>query len=878
MIIFILLLSQIEVRINKKYDPFKWEKLAKEADVKSYILGNVEINLTGEKLIPIKICEKPSIPKFTLSIARKYYEASIFKGLAGIAIIDVPYRITIFSSSWRPYVYEGISEVIMGVDYRWRRVVFGRRGDPDLYAFGSFGEGEGQWLEPWDIETSFPYVYITDPWTKRICVWKVIIDTFPNGDYYFTGFSFYKNIGEDVLKFPQGIGVYRNDPENPDDDLIYVADRSKSRIFTFDKEGNLLWVFGRTWTSWPPPPPGYLSFPSDVEVDLNGNVYVIDDEYLIAYRDTFISDKPFYWRYFRFPPYSLLQGLAIDDNGNVYVGWIKRDNMYTFLDCKIVKFYPELIDSAWSYGKKGFDLGEFPRINDIYIKGPFMGVSEDWGEKRGLAYFLIPDIINDNIPPVAKFLSPPDSTYVNGEVPFFINVYDETRLKGYRIYYAKFETPDKLNLILDGTGEGKVFAGYWNTNFLEEGLYFVYLSAFDFANNIKEDTLLLYVGEPYPKIYFGEFGKEKGKFRLPCDLTSDTENAIYVCDTQNDRVQKFDKNGNFVLSFGSHGRKESEFIQCNFITFNDDKLYVSDQYNHRIQVFDLNGNFIFSFGNKSIFNQPAGLAFDKNGNIYVSDIHNHKIHKFSISGDYISSFGEYGSEPGKLNQPHGISILDSFVYVVDRQNNRVQIFNRSGEFKFFLGGEGEERGKFKHPYDLTFDTDTSLYVSDQHNNRIQKFDKFGNVLLTIYGDKLPDRLKQPAGLWTNNEFLYVADMHNSRVIVYPLKLSENEFLLKYKLAPGEILVFPNPSRGIVYIVINIPGRENIQIMGEKSLNYVEISVYEVSGRLIENILKGYYPSGKKMVVWNAKNIKTGIYFIYGKTGNKKSIKKLIILK
>lgn len=58
----------------------------------------------------------------------------------------------------------------MGVDYRWKRVVFGVKGGIDLYAFGSFGEEEGKWLYPWDIEVSFPYVYITDPWGKKVSV------------------------------------------------------------------------------------------------------------------------------------------------------------------------------------------------------------------------------------------------------------------------------------------------------------------------------------------------------------------------------------------------------------------------------------------------------------------------------------------------------------------------------------------------------------------------------------------------------------------------------------------------------------------------------------------------------------------------------------
>jgi len=882
MLLLYLLIQTPEVKI--KFNPLEWDIIPKQYNVKSYVLGNSPIKIkSGDKLTPIKICDDPSIPKFTLSVARKYYGVDVFKSMDGLAAFTVPYK-----ASSSGFTIEGTSQVIMATDRLWRRVIFGVKGDINLYSFGSSGKGPGQFFSPWDIAVSFPYVYITDPWRYRISVWKIKIDTFPNGDYHFAGFSFYKNIGEGILRLPYGVGVYENNPSLSDDDLIYVADEGMTRIVIFDKEGNLIRIFGRTKRVSGTNPPGTFSTPRDVEVDLEGNVYVIDyPNVLLAYRDTFISDKPFYWEVYEFPDFSKIKGLALDDNGRVYVGWEKHNEQGETLDCKIVRFLPQLEDVDWMYGGKGTNLGEFPGFSDLYILGSFLGVSEGWGENKGLAYFLIPDIVNDTIPPVAKFLSPPDSTYVNGNVPLVIKVEDNNHIKNYTIYFSPLSQPENLEIITFGMQEGEFLAGYWDTDTIPEGLYMLVLTAYDLANNKTEDTLLVYVGEPYSVFYFGSFGRDKGKLRLPSDVTVDKDGFIYIADTQNDRVQKFDNDGKFLLSFGKHGRGEGEFMQPNYISVKEEKLYVSDQYNHRVQVFDKEGNFIFAFGNHQIFNQPGGIDFDEDGNIYVADIHNHRICKSSSDGDFISSFGKYGEEPGKFNQPHGIFILDSLIYVADRQNNRVQIFNLKGNFVKSMGKEGSERGEFEHPYDLVVDRDTSLYVSDQHNNRLQKFDKYGNVLLTIYGDKLPDSLKQPTGVFVTQKFLYVVDMHRHKLVIFPLKIPPDVLLSRYNVAPGDILVFPNPSSGNFNFVIAVPRKEEkgkINILGSKTNHtFVELYIYDVLGRKIKTFIKGYFPSGKRLLVWkkdnkNGRKVPTGIYFLYGKIGDKKVRKKLVSLK
>ena len=66
----------------------------------------------------------------------------------------------------------------------------------------------------------------------------------------------------------------------------------------------------------------------------------------------------------------------------------------------------------------------------------------------------------------------------------------------------------------------------------------------------------------------------------------------------------------------------------------NDTVYVCDTYNYRICIFDCKGHFLQSFGSKGRqlgqFNCPKGLAVDENGLIYVSDSDNDRVQIFEL--------------------------------------------------------------------------------------------------------------------------------------------------------------------------------------------------------------------------------------------------------
>ena len=83
-------------------------------------------------------------------------------------------------------------------------------------------------------------------------------------------------------------------------------------------------------------------------------------------------------------------------------------------------------------------------------------------------------------------------------------------------------------------------------------------------------------------------------------------------------------------------------------------------YNNRIQKFDANGNFIKMWGSfgyrNGEFNQPWGVAVDGQGNVYVADTYNYRIQKFDANGNFIKAWGSYGTENGQFLLPNYVAV------------------------------------------------------------------------------------------------------------------------------------------------------------------------------------------------------------------------------
>jgi sugar lactone lactonase YvrE len=83
------------------------------------------------------------------------------------------------------------------------------------------------------------------------------------------------------------------------------------------------------------------------------------------------------------------------------------------------------------------------------------------------------------------------------------------------------------------------------------------------------------------------------------------------------QIAKFSKDGKYIKSWGQKGIGPGEFDLPHCLAFDSKgRLLVGDRNNNRIQVFDQDGNFIEQF---TQFSRPSGIAIDQNDVIYVAD-------------------------------------------------------------------------------------------------------------------------------------------------------------------------------------------------------------------------------------------------------------------
>ncbi|MBL9161269.1 MAG: hypothetical protein JNL18_00850 [Planctomycetaceae bacterium] len=180
----------------------------------------------------------------------------------------------------------------------------------------------------------------------------------------------------------------------------------------------------------------------------------------------------------------------------------------------------------------------------------------------------------------------------------------------------------------------------------------------------------------------GVMGAGPGEFAWVTDVVEDSEGSIYVSEYgDTDRIQKFSRDGKFLLQWGGTGEEPGQFRRPQSIAVDkEDHIWVADACNHRIQVFDKEGQLINHWGQEGSspgeLYYPYGLAFDGKGHLYVCEYGNHRVQKFDLNGKSLGTWGSHGREPGQLHNPWAIA-FDSKgrLYVLDSSNHRVQRVN-----------------------------------------------------------------------------------------------------------------------------------------------------------------------------------------------------------
>jgi tripartite motif-containing protein 71 len=253
--------------------------------------------------------------------------------------------------------------------------------------------------------------------------------------------------------------------------------------------------------------------------------------------------------------------------------------------------------------------------------------------------------------------------------------------------------------------------------------------------------------------------------RLPTELAVDSQGNVYVIDGDNHRIQKFDKDGNFLLMWGGLGAGDGKFLfhtnpdgfYGTIAVDENDDVYVGDHHN-RVQKFDSNGNFLMKFGgtgyDDSEFAVLGGIAVNDQGNIYTVDWSESEVQKFDDQGTFLQKWDVPSCKPGGTSFPHKV-VLDGQgrLYIPNAGGSCIQIFDDQGNLLQQWGELGKANGQFDKPRSLALDGEGNIYVSDNINGRIQKFDPDGNFRASF------GPFEYPVGIAMDSEgFVYLVEV------------------------------------------------------------------------------------------------------------------------
>ena len=237
--------------------------------------------------------------------------------------------------------------------------------------------------------------------------------------------------------------------------------------------------------------------------------------------------------------------------------------------------------------------------------------------------------------------------------------------------------------------------------------------------------------DPY-RIEWGNIGLHYRTWRdastspAPCP-DSPVGTYVYVADTLNDRIQKFDGSGNYVCSWvGDYDLDGPTARPGALAVDSQNNLYVNAI--GRLEKYDQRGRFLGNWA-ASIF--ASDMALDSQGNLYVTDVSSASVKKYDPSGNLIDEWGGPGSGNGQLNSPTGITIdAQNNVYVADRNNHRIQKFSSSGDYLDQWNADGVELDLWGFPASVAVDSAGNNYAT---SSRIYKFDSNGGFL-DIFGE------------------------------------------------------------------------------------------------------------------------------------------------
>jgi sugar lactone lactonase YvrE len=217
----------------------------------------------------------------------------------------------------------------------------------------------------------------------------------------------------------------------------------------------------------------------------------------------------------------------------------------------------------------------------------------------------------------------------------------------------------------------------------------------------------------------------------PTGITIAPDGITWVADTWGHRVVALDGNGQIVQTIGAEtvdtsddparvGEAGGRFFGPRAVAVSDDAIYVVDTGNERVQRFAPDGTFVAAWGGYGTapgqLIEPVGIAIGPDGNLYVADSGNARIAIFTPDGEPVAQWPVSvwpTSAPGGLPpayQPYLAFDADGNLYTTASNVGQALLLGRDGAIREAITEAGNER--LAQPIGVAVSPDGQVLFSD----------------------------------------------------------------------------------------------------------------------------------------------------------------------
>ena len=272
---------------------------------------------------------------------------------------------------------------------------------------------------------------------------------------------------------------------------------------------------------------------------------------------------------------------------------------------------------------------------------------------------------------------------------------------------------------------------------------------------------------------FGEKGELPGQLNRPLGVSADAKENIYVTDTGNNRLQKFTPQGQLISFIGGFGWEKEQFqYPVDIFVYNSLDIYIADFDNNRIERYDKDLNWLMSYYSnenwnpKYQFQLPLSVCLSLHGDFFIVDSENDRVVKLSASFEPELSFGDFNWGQGALQEASHVFVSkNDNVYVTDLAAHKILLYDYYGNYLFDIGSE-----ELAAPKGLYVDDQENVFVADAKKNQVLAFDREGHILLKL--GSLSTKFAgfyEPSDVTVIRNKLYVADTQNHRIQIFELE-------------------------------------------------------------------------------------------------------------